>query len=75
MTDAFIYLLQRNQFATERAANRLVFGTSLFHSFVHEWSCQLDYNPRLNSGWGLSDGEGMEHILSKFNCQEGHMLQ
>lgn len=57
---------QRNQFPKEREANRLKFGTSLFHSFVHEWSCQLDYNPRLNKGWGLTDGEGMERIWGKF---------
>lgn len=45
---------------------RLMFATSLFHAYVHEWSCQLDYNPRLNEGWGLSDGEGMERIWSDF---------
>lgn len=61
-----VYTFQRNQFAEARAKDRLKFGTSLFHSFVHEWACQLDYNPRLNEGWGLSDGEGMEIIWSDF---------
>ncbi|OAV86597.1 hypothetical protein PTTG_29818 [Puccinia triticina 1-1 BBBD Race 1] len=40
------------------------FGTSIFHSYVHNWTCQLDYNPRLNKGWGLSDGEGLERMWS-----------
>lgn len=33
---------------------------------MHEWTCQLDYNPRLNQGWGLTDGEGSERIWAKF---------
>ncbi|KAH9809039.1 hypothetical protein DFH28DRAFT_906984, partial [Melampsora americana] len=41
------------------------FGTSVFHSYVHRWGCQLEYNPRLNEDWGLSDGEGLERIWSK----------
>ncbi|KAH9824278.1 hypothetical protein DFH28DRAFT_1078013 [Melampsora americana] len=40
--------------------SRLKFGTSAFHAYVHQWSCQLQYNPRLNAGWGFSDGEGLE---------------
>ncbi|KNE89337.1 hypothetical protein PSTG_17202 [Puccinia striiformis f. sp. tritici PST-78] len=43
---------------------RLSFGTSVFHAYVHNWICQLDYNPRLNEGWGLSDGEGLERLWS-----------
>ncbi|POV99886.1 hypothetical protein PSHT_13345 [Puccinia striiformis] len=34
----------------------LRFGTSVFHSYVHEWSCQVKYNPRFNDWWGLTDG-------------------
>ncbi|OAV85642.1 hypothetical protein PTTG_30373, partial [Puccinia triticina 1-1 BBBD Race 1] len=45
----------------------LTFGTSVFHSFVHEWSCQVKYNPRLNPWWGLSDGEGLERLWSFFS--------
>jgi hypothetical protein len=46
-----------------RSNNCLMFGTSVFHSYVHQyWSCQLKYNPRLNDGWGMSDGEGLERI-------------
>ncbi|KAA1083337.1 hypothetical protein PGTUg99_029010 [Puccinia graminis f. sp. tritici] len=44
--------------------NDLTFGTSVFHAFVHEWSCQVKYNPRLNDWWGLSDGEGLERLWS-----------
>ncbi|KAH9446331.1 hypothetical protein Pst134EA_030252 [Puccinia striiformis f. sp. tritici] len=44
--------------------NQMMFGTSIFHSYVHNWMCQLDYNPRLNTGWGLSDGEGLERMWS-----------
>lgn len=56
---------QRNFFSHPRAAHQLKFGTSVFHSYVHQWSCQLLYNPRLNDDWGLSDGEGLERIWSK----------
>ncbi|KAA1065754.1 hypothetical protein PGT21_009265 [Puccinia graminis f. sp. tritici] len=54
----------RHQFPEERELNLLKFGTSVFHAYVHEWSCQLRYNPRLNQGWGMSDGEGLERIWS-----------
>ncbi|PLW41042.1 hypothetical protein PCASD_07964 [Puccinia coronata f. sp. avenae] len=40
------------------------FATSIFHAYVHNWLCQLDYNPRYNRGWGLSDGEGLERMWS-----------
>ncbi|KAH9807463.1 hypothetical protein DFH28DRAFT_915190, partial [Melampsora americana] len=53
-----------NIFVAEREQNRLKFGTSVFHAYVHRWSCQLEYNPRLNEGWGLSDGEGLERDWS-----------
>ena len=57
-------IFQRNLFADERQEGRLKFGTSVFHAYVHQWLCQLNYNPRLNLGWGLSDGEGCERIWS-----------
>ncbi|EFP84709.2 uncharacterized protein PGTG_10868 [Puccinia graminis f. sp. tritici CRL 75-36-700-3] len=44
--------------------NRLTFGTSVFHSYVHNWKCQLEFSPRYNDGWGLSDGEGLERLWS-----------
>ncbi|OAV87019.1 hypothetical protein PTTG_29615 [Puccinia triticina 1-1 BBBD Race 1] len=54
--------LQRNLLEECRADLR--FGTSVFHAYVHEWSCQVKYNPRLNEFWGLSDGEGLERLWS-----------
>ena len=53
---------QRN-LLTDREAD-ITFGTSVFHSFVHEWACQVRYNPRYNDWWGLSDGEGLERLWS-----------
>ncbi|KAG6863869.1 hypothetical protein C0991_002524 [Blastosporella zonata] len=35
------------------------------HAYVHEWSCQLIYNPRLREGLGLTDGEGVERLWSQ----------
>ncbi|KAH9810020.1 hypothetical protein DFH28DRAFT_903454 [Melampsora americana] len=43
---------------------RLSFATSVFHAYVHNWTCQLQYNPRYNELWGLSDGEGLERLWS-----------
>lgn len=56
--------LKNNLFPEERARGQLKFGTSVFHAYVHQWLCQIKYNPRLNNGWGLSDGEGCERIWS-----------
>ncbi|KAH9822464.1 hypothetical protein DFH28DRAFT_881386 [Melampsora americana] len=59
---------KRNKiFEAARAHSQLQFATSLFHSYVHQWSCQLKYNPRLNEGWGLTDGEGMERDWSDYS--------
>ncbi|KAH9454607.1 hypothetical protein Pst134EB_014678 [Puccinia striiformis f. sp. tritici] len=44
--------------------HRLRFGTSVFHSYVHNWKCQLEFSPRYNTGWGLTDGEGLERLWS-----------
>lgn len=54
--------LQHALFEEERGNDQLKFGTSVFHSYVHNWGCQLKYNPHLNVGWGMSDGEGMERV-------------
>lgn len=35
------------------------------HAYAHQWSCQLKYNPRLQKGMGLSDGEGVERLWSR----------
>ncbi|KAH9807245.1 hypothetical protein DFH28DRAFT_916185 [Melampsora americana] len=56
--------MKNKLFQGECQARGLKFGTSAFHSYVHEWGCQLRYNPRLNKGSGRSDGEGLERIWS-----------
>ncbi|EAU89215.2 hypothetical protein CC1G_03480 [Coprinopsis cinerea okayama7 len=43
---------------------RLKFATSAMHAYAHQWACQLGYNPRLQIGLALSDGEGVERIWS-----------
>ncbi|KAA1098039.1 hypothetical protein PGT21_027095 [Puccinia graminis f. sp. tritici] len=43
---------------------RMKFATAVFHSYVHDWPCQLQFNPRYNKGWGLTDGEGLERLWS-----------
>lgn len=35
------------------------------HAYAHQWSCQLVYNPRLQVGVGLTDGEGVERLWSR----------
>ncbi|KAH9807729.1 hypothetical protein DFH28DRAFT_1088754 [Melampsora americana] len=64
-------ILKRDLFKDERTAKRLKFGTSVFHSHVHQWACQLKYNPRLNEDWGMSDGEGLERIWSSLAALVG----
>ncbi|KAF9517444.1 hypothetical protein BS47DRAFT_1359705 [Hydnum rufescens UP504] len=41
---------------------RIVFGISVFHGYCHQWVCQLWYNPQKGGVWGLTDGEGCEHL-------------
>ncbi|KAH9809801.1 hypothetical protein DFH28DRAFT_1186335, partial [Melampsora americana] len=43
---------------------KMMFGTSVFHAYVHQWACQIKYHPRFNKHWGLSDGEGLERLWS-----------
>ncbi|OAV98971.1 hypothetical protein, variant [Puccinia triticina 1-1 BBBD Race 1] len=46
---------------------RMSFATAVFHSYVHDWPCQLEFNPRYNEGWGLTDGEGLERLWSDYS--------
>jgi hypothetical protein len=55
---------QNKYFREEYQRGDLKFATSAFHAYAHEWTCQLKYNPRLNKGHGLTDGEGNERIWS-----------
>lgn len=41
-----------------------MFATAVMHSYVHQWSCQLYYSPRMKTGLGLSDGENVERLWS-----------
>ncbi|KAG1882368.1 hypothetical protein F4604DRAFT_1990635 [Suillus subluteus] len=50
----------------EPVTSRLRFATTAMHAYGHEWACQLEYNPRMCSGLGLSDGEGTERLWSRF---------
>ncbi|KAK0474719.1 hypothetical protein EDD18DRAFT_1313370 [Armillaria luteobubalina] len=43
---------------------RLLFATLAMHAYGHQWSCQLVYNPKLQLGLGLTDGEGVECLWS-----------
>ncbi|OAV95166.1 hypothetical protein PTTG_26775 [Puccinia triticina 1-1 BBBD Race 1] len=56
------YMVLRGLMDDKRS--RLCFGTSVFHSYVHSWGCQLDYNPQLNQRWGSLDGEGLKQMWS-----------
>ncbi|KIL60922.1 hypothetical protein M378DRAFT_1061934 [Amanita muscaria Koide BX008] len=44
---------------------RLQLATAAMHAYGHQWSCQLIYNPRLQEGMGLTDGEGTEWLWSR----------
>ena len=63
----FLHSTEHNIFEHERSQGQLKFGTSVFHAYVHNWGCQLEYNPRLNLGWGMSDGEGSERLWFKLS--------
>ncbi|KAJ2930749.1 hypothetical protein H1R20_g6330, partial [Candolleomyces eurysporus] len=46
-------------------ASMCKFGTSAMHAYVHQWACQLHYNPRLKPGMGLTNGEAVERLWSR----------
>jgi len=35
------------------------------HAYAHQWSCQLEYSPRMHEGMGLTYGEGVERLWSR----------
>ena len=35
------------------------------HAYGHQWSCQLAFNPQMQPGSGLTDGEGVERLWSR----------
>ncbi|PLW42937.1 hypothetical protein PCASD_04711 [Puccinia coronata f. sp. avenae] len=54
------HIKKREFFINQQSS--LLYGTSVFHAYAHQWSCQVKYNPRLNKWWGLLDGEGLERL-------------
>ena len=40
------------------------FTISVFHTFGHQWPCQIVYHPWKCAGFGLTDGEGCERFWS-----------
>jgi hypothetical protein len=44
--------------------HRLLFATSVFHSYAHDLVCQLIHSPKWIEFFGLSDGEGTERLWS-----------
>jgi hypothetical protein len=48
-----------------------MFATAVFHSYVHDWPCQLQFNPQYNVGWGLTDEEGLERLWSYLSALVG----
>ncbi|KAI0059012.1 hypothetical protein BV25DRAFT_1809822 [Artomyces pyxidatus] len=57
--------LNKYEILPDAIADRLTFATSAMHAYGHQWSCQLVYNPRLKTGLGLTDGEGVERLWSR----------
>lgn len=51
----------------DEIANQLLFTTSVMHAYGHQWACQLVYNPRLQEGLSLTEGEGTERVWLKFH--------
>ena len=45
--------------------SHIIFGVSVFHTYGHQWSCQLWYHPRKSDIWGLSDGKGCKWFWSE----------
>lgn len=51
------YFVERNLLSKERAEKRLKIGVAVFHAYAHNWLCQMRYNPRIATGFALTDGE------------------
>ncbi|KAG1868543.1 hypothetical protein F4604DRAFT_1881488 [Suillus subluteus] len=43
---------------------QLTFAISVFHTYGHQWACQIIYHPCKCEGFGLSDGEGCKCLWS-----------
>ncbi|KAF9514857.1 hypothetical protein BS47DRAFT_1294704, partial [Hydnum rufescens UP504] len=45
----------------------LKFAMPVFHSYGHQWPCQLSYHPYKNPEFGRTDGEGCEREWNLLN--------
>src|SRR5260370_41569117 len=50
--------------------SHLVWGVLIFHTYGHQWACQLWYHPRKDPIWGLSDGE----VCKRFWSEVRHLV-
>lgn len=66
-----ITLIRQFDILPDTVMRRLRFATSVMHAYGHQWACQLVYNPRLQDGLGLTEGEGTERIWSRFRMLIG----
>lgn len=51
-----VYLFFKSTFPVLRDENTL-YGIPIFHAYAHNINCQLHFNPRYVTGFGLTDGE------------------
>ncbi|KAJ8474914.1 hypothetical protein ONZ45_g15786 [Pleurotus djamor] len=63
--------LHKRDIVSQSVRDRLRFVTSAMHAYGHQWSCQLEYNPRMQEGLGLTDGEGVERLWSQIRMLIG----
>ncbi|OXG71484.1 hypothetical protein J003_06750 [Cryptococcus neoformans] len=61
------HLVKRNLLSQERAEKRLKIGVAVFHAYAHNWLCQMRYNPRITTGFALTDGEDTERNWSSLS--------
>lgn len=54
----WVLILKRHLFEEEIRGGRLTVALAVFHTYTHNWLCQMAFNPRFKTGFGLSDGEG-----------------
>ncbi|KAI7852183.1 hypothetical protein BDC45DRAFT_189788 [Circinella umbellata] len=60
------YKLRTSLERTECLASikNVLIAVGIFHIIDHAPLCQLSFHPRINSGWGLQDGEHLERVWS-----------
>ncbi|KAG1809553.1 hypothetical protein EV424DRAFT_1473854 [Suillus variegatus] len=52
------------QLLDDAVLRRITFAISVFHTYGHQWACQIIYHPCKGEGFGLLDGEGCECLWS-----------